>query len=71
MTENVKRRNRNCSHDNRAHYGFIEKIVNDVKRIYKNDDIKFKNAKPEKSMAYEPTEVINCLNNKKLSILDL
>lgn len=54
MTENHVTM-RSCSHNN---HGFIEKIINDVKRIYKNDDIKFKNAKPEKSKAYEPTEVI-------------
>lgn len=54
MTENHHAMRRSCSHN----YGFIDKIVNDVKRIYKNDDIKFKNSKPEKSKAYEPTEVI-------------
>lgn len=36
--------------------GFIDKVIIDVKRIYKNDDIKLKNAKQPNS-AYSPTEV--------------
>lgn len=44
--------------------GFIEKLINDVKKIYNYEkyEIKFKNERPAKSKAYEPTEVRKKIN---------
>jgi hypothetical protein len=45
--------------------GFIDKLIktmiSDVKKIYncEKHEIKFKNERPERSKAYEPTEVFN------------
>lgn len=61
--KNLKKMNENNlrkrhSHDHGQTNGFIEKLIKDCKNIYNNKhEIKYKNERPEKSKAYEPTEV--------------
>lgn len=74
MNENHQTKRRKCSHTDHSNCpnGFIGKVVNDVKRIYKNDDdIKFKNTKADNSEAYNPTEVINLLKRELSTFIDI
>lgn len=57
--KNHLRKRHSHDHDSNTHIGFLDKFIKDVCKIYNSEkhEIKFKNDKPEKSRAYEPTEV--------------